>query len=367
MSDRVKDLSPQEDRLDTKAARSTSESAQLFAAAQDPNGRSQAAKSSGQSAEMLTDLARRLGADVPAAKAPADANGAARPASPVATGSPRQQPQDVPGAPPLTDDQKRGRLKDDAASLAERQQGIAAQAKALADGRLLDALRPGQEQITAKTSDLADDVGLLRTFADQLIPDASARQDANHAAHSLETAIQAQDQARAALAAEAPQPAEAQQRKSAAQLGAAAQALDQLGQKMSDLAKANPAAPPDEESTDLADSLDAADQAAQSQQARDAALAPNPSGDDPQDPQGQPSQSDKSLRGVGLLPVELLAGELRAGRITMTQWDKLPGELKNEILQGASDEGPEEYRSLIKRYFEEVARRGAAQSGAPGK
>jgi hypothetical protein len=34
-------------------------------------------------------------------------------------------------------------------------------------------------------------------------------------------------------------------------------------------------------------------------------------------------------------------------------------ELKNEILQSTADEGPEEYRALIKRYFEEVARRGA--------
>jgi hypothetical protein len=382
MSDRVRGLAPQEDRIDTKAARSTAESAQLVAAAQDANARSQAAQSTAQSAEVLTDLARRLGAEAPPASA--DGNAAARPNSPQATGSTRQRPQDTPGTPPLSDEAKREQLKDDAGALAARQQAIAAQAKDLADGRLMDALRPAQEQILGKTSDLADDVGLLRTFADQLIPDASARQDANHAARSIESAIAAQGQARSSLASKAAQPAEAQQRKSAAQLESAAGALDQLGRKMADLAKANPAASPDEESTDLADSLDAADQAAQSKEARDAALAakllaqlaktaaqqakamgvaPAPDGDDPEDPQGQPSHDSKGIRGVGLLPVELLVDEYRAGRISITQWDKLPGELKNEILQGAADEGPEEYRSLIKRYFEEVARRGAAQGG----
>ena len=40
------------------------------------------------------------------------------------------------------------------------------------------------------------------------------------------------------------------------------------------------------------------------------------------------------------------------------------GELKDDVLQASPDEGPEEYRSMIKRYFEEVSRRGGAEDAA---
>ena len=345
LTDRVQRAAPQEDRLDTKAARSTAASAEKFAAAQDANGRSQAARSSEQSAETLGELAKR-----------------------------------VKDAAAESEDANRQALARDTGNLAARQEAIAQQAKALAEGKLLDAVRPAQERVAGKTGDLADDVGLLRTFADQIIPDKAARQDANHAAHSIEQAVASQNQAKAALSAKSAPAAEAQQRKAAAQLGAAAEALDQLGKKMNDLARANPAQSPDEESGETVDAMEAADQAAKSQEARDAAMAAKllqqlakttaqaaaamglavPSEQSPdQDPSGQPSPNSRSLRGTGLVPVEMLTGELRATALGATEWGKLSGELKNEILQSTADEGPEEYRALIKRYFEEVARRGA--------
>lgn len=43
--------------------------------------------------------------------------------------------------------------------------------------------------------------------------------------------------------------------------------------------------------------------------------------------------------------------------INFEDWLKLPGNVRSEILQSASDEGPEEYREIIKRYFEELAKR----------
>ena len=41
-------------------------------------------------------------------------------------------------------------------------------------------------------------------------------------------------------------------------------------------------------------------------------------------------------------------------------WARLPGELRDEILQAAEAEGPEDYRQYIKMYFREVARRATA-------
>jgi len=46
----------------------------------------------------------------------------------------------------------------------------------------------------------------------------------------------------------------------------------------------------------------------------------------------------------------------------MVDWARLPGKLRDEILQGAADDSPEEYRELVKRYFQELAKRGSEQA-----
>ena len=45
----------------------------------------------------------------------------------------------------------------------------------------------------------------------------------------------------------------------------------------------------------------------------------------------------------------------------LKNWLNLNGDLKDEVLQAQSEEGPEEYRGLIKRYFNEVSRRGGEE------
>jgi hypothetical protein len=37
---------------------------------------------------------------------------------------------------------------------------------------------------------------------------------------------------------------------------------------------------------------------------------------------------------------------------------KLHGELKDDVLQSANNEGPEEYRPIIQKYFQEVSGHG---------
>jgi hypothetical protein len=56
--------------------------------------------------------------------------------------------------------------------------------------------------------------------------------------------------------------------------------------------------------------------------------------------------------------------ELRRLGIQRSDWFQLPGELRDEILQGAAVEGPEDYRNLIKRYFQDVASRQQQEAAA---
>jgi TRAP-type C4-dicarboxylate transport system substrate-binding protein len=51
--------------------------------------------------------------------------------------------------------------------------------------------------------------------------------------------------------------------------------------------------------------------------------------------------------------------------IKLSDWAKLPGELRNQILQAAEEGGPEEYRTLIKKYFQKVAQKGSAAEEQP--
>jgi acyl-CoA reductase-like NAD-dependent aldehyde dehydrogenase len=59
----------------------------------------------------------------------------------------------------------------------------------------------------------------------------------------------------------------------------------------------------------------------------------------------------------------MLAGEveqqLQKLGMTYSDWARLPGELRDQVLQAAADDVPEEYRRLVVRYFREISRRGA--------
>jgi hypothetical protein len=59
----------------------------------------------------------------------------------------------------------------------------------------------------------------------------------------------------------------------------------------------------------------------------------------------------------GELPISNARIKIDRLGISSDDWSRLPGQLRDEILQGAGAEGPQEYREYIKRYFREVARR----------
>jgi hypothetical protein len=44
--------------------------------------------------------------------------------------------------------------------------------------------------------------------------------------------------------------------------------------------------------------------------------------------------------------------------LKLQDWLRLHGEMKDDVLQAVNTEGPEEYRSIIQRYFHEVSGHG---------
>ena len=71
--------------------------------------------------------------------------------------------------------------------------------------------------------------------------------------------------------------------------------------------------------------------------------------------------------GAGPMMTDLSAAALAKLGISPADWARLPGKLRDQILQAARTDGPAEYRELIRRYFRELARRGAAGGGDGGR
>ncbi|HUS47390.1 MAG TPA: hypothetical protein VM098_04690 [Phycisphaerae bacterium] len=76
---------------------------------------------------------------------------------------------------------------------------------------------------------------------------------------------------------------------------------------------------------------------------------------------GQPGPSRGGPRGTGPQRVRLSGIQLRGIGNTHMNWERLPSELRNDILQGMAENAPQEYQVLIKRYFEALALRGGLQ------
>jgi hypothetical protein len=81
---------------------------------------------------------------------------------------------------------------------------------------------------------------------------------------------------------------------------------------------------------------------------------------------GQPGAQSSGKMGTGAQTTDPRVAKLKELGISLQDWARLPGDLQDEVLNAASDAGPEEYRGLIRRYFQELARRGAADKDASG-
>lgn len=112
----------------------------------------------------------------------------------------------------------------------------------------------------------------------------------------------------------------------------------------------------------LAQAAQAAAQQAGAQMAAQAMAQAQGQGQQQQQQPGQPNQGGQPTMGTGEQANDQVMAALQEMGISLSDWSRLPGQLKDEILQAANDRAPEEYRTLIKRYFQEMAKRGLASN-----
>lgn len=405
LADDVKETAPQEDRIDTQAARSSQEAADELGRREVAKAATKATDAGEKLGEMAQRLSRQAGrqpagrqgqqaqehqpAGQPGEKQPGQPSGqpSAQPSQPqvAAQGSTAQEPEQV-GGKRAAEAAKRASLADSAEDLGQRQRQLAREIKALAEGDATALMASRQANLGERTAELGKDVDRIQEHAEELIPDEAARREAASAARHLDRAEAAQQEAGKALEAGKASQALSPEAQSGQALASAAASLERLGRMLAEAAGRQHPPEAAEDSQDVADAYDSTDQAADTQQVSDAALAAEQLQALAQSamararalglPIGQmtpmsmaqmltrPSRNLDSRFGTGPQLTDLTAAKLEKLGISLSDWARLPGNLRDQVLQAAASQSPEEYRSLIRRYFREVARRGGGGGGA---
>ena len=400
LSDDVRQQAPQADRIDTQAARAAAEALRRLGGRQ----LAAAAESGRRAANLMNEMGRRLGRPEEGGGEESGQggeesgqggeesgqggdgqpgqgrSGQVRAATPSG-----QEPDQVAAEQAPTAAERRAELAEQAGDLAGRQQRVAEEAAALAGRQRGQLLASRQQRIGEGTADLQRGAELISDHIQDLLPDPTARQLAQQATGALQQAAAAQSSAERAMSAGQPGQSMQPQQGSAAGLGRAAGALRQLGQRLSEQARGAQQPPPEGEDAlpgELAEAYDAARSAAQSQQLSDAAMAARlmaqlaagtirramsmgvmpMAGWPNQSPEGMALSSNAR---VGAALPDLTATQLEKLGITLEDWARLPGQLRDQVLQSARLGGPEEYRGLIKRYFQAIARLSAEKESSP--
>ena len=280
-----------------------------------------------------------------------------------------------------------GELAQRATELARQQERVAQQAAALAEHQPDRPLAERQAEIADQTREVRDDAKLIAEHVENF-GDPAAQQLAQSASTALQQAQAAQRAAQQAMAVGQPGQSIPSQTVSQTALASAAQAMRALGQRMSTMAQQpatapSPALPGDVTPAQMAEAMQSVQGSADSGAPGDAARAAqmlsqmaqqaNPGQGEGQMAQGQPGQLapgapqgtpqaqpiHESQARVGQGQTDLTAAELQKLGLSADEWMRLPGHLRDQVLQAANQGGPEEYRVLIKRYFQAIARKGA--------
>jgi hypothetical protein len=372
LTDRFKVLSPQADHIDAQAAMAALEGSEQIKAGETVK----AAASAGIAAQKLGALVRRLSAENESRR---DTGGRFRrggkESNVAVRGSALQEPEQVLAELTGATRVKREFLVKDTEDLAARQRHLGSQMQAFAANLPKDVVADRQQDINERTVELANGVQLIREHAELLIRNPEGRKAARVAVSQIAKARRHQQRAQRMISIRAPGKAASPQRTAAAALEAAAKALERLGQLLSeeidDLEPTEPEA-------QLAAAFEAADRAARSEKlsdvdlaaqlldalARQAAAGAQRMGLSPWAADGileAMIAGMSSMFGTGAMATDLSEAQLKAMGITYLDWARLPGTLRDEILRGPERSGPEEYRQLIKRYFQEIARRGGME------
>ena len=416
LSDQAKATAPRADESDTKAAMAAKKASEKLDEGQPQEAVAPAQEAAKHLEKMAHDLGKEAGKEMIAQK-PDEAKSGDEPKKPDESGKPDDKkpeaknpgdnkPEDKKPDDKKPDDKKpdvtaqgsteqkpqqvdpdqkakdKAKLADKAADLAQRQKNVADEIQALSQKQPTEMAAAKQKELGDKSDKLADAVKLLQQHADELMEDPAAKQEANQAANEMAQATAHQKAAGKQLKGKDPQGAKPSQDTAAASLEKTAAGLERLGQKLAEAANKKPkpdaAALPDEASMDEA--YDETRKAAATEELTDAALAAKylaelakqaaenakAKGADPgamkngqpKNSQPKPSWAADSKFGAGLMAADLSPAELQAMGINLKDWARLPGHLKDEVLQAAEENVPEEYRQLVKHYFQEIARRG---------
>ncbi len=379
LAENVAPLGGQPSQLGEQAAHDAQAAAQQL-----PTDIGAAAESAGSAAEELGDLSENLGNQ-------AAQQAAGEPSSGEPSSGEPSSGQPSSGQPSAGE---AAQMAQQAGDLAERQEQLAAEMQALAQQSPQQALAAAQEGLADRTGALQEAAAALGERAEAMAPATAAA--AGEATEALGEAQQFAEQAAGELGqgsqpspSGSPEAAQSSQQSAAEALGEAAEALSGLGQALAQAAAGMPAPSAGEAAmgqpmaegysaaTEAAASQSApsAAQAAQalSQAARQAAAMAQAMGAQPgmgmgmaMQPGMMTARTRNSQFGIGAIRISLTAAKLQDLGIKLSDWARLPGELRNQILQAAEESGPEEYRALIKRYFQKVAKKGG-QRGEESK
>lgn len=253
------------------------------------------------------------------------------------------------------------------------------QSDSLAAGKVTEALAGQQGAVARGAQSLSQATELISQHARELLPDEATRRAADaaaqHGAQASQSAARAAGQlaqARAGASLAEPRKSQQQALQGFQQTG---KDLQELGRRLAEAAARNPQAPePPVSPDDLAAAFEAAQAAADTEALSSAEVAAKllaslsaaaagkarQMGLDPaQAAEASIPGLGTSAQGASAMPADVFAAQLKALGIDLADWTRLNGELRSEILQAAGQEGPPEYRELIKRYFQALSRRAA--------
>jgi hypothetical protein len=273
-----------------------------------------------------------------------------------------------------------------ARELEEQQEQLGKQIGALAADQPLDALQGQQEQVTREATELTQEAASIQAQAGEAMtqpqgarPAVAADQAAQAMQRAQQAAGKAGQQMQAATgqkSADGKSPSPQAMQQAAQQAGqnqqVAAQAMQQAAQSLRQAAQAAAAAPAQPDQSSLSEAQQSARGAAQSRESADAAEAAAQVAAAAQQAAGQaramginPRPSTlrtASSNGTGSKDMRTESEEIpsfaRRLGLRLQDWLKLHGELKDDVLQAINNEGPEEYRPIIQKYFREVSRHG---------
>jgi len=261
----------------------------------------------------------------------------------------------------------------------------------IAANQPLEALQTQQRFLGAEAQKMAQDTTGLHEQAQDILAQSPLSAQTAQAAHELTQAAKAATQAAKQMPEATGRDNEPGSSSSQAQQQAAnqtrqnqqsaAQSLQQASAKLQQAASATgspspaPAAPnqltPSEPESQaaIAQAYQAAKQASQNPQtaeadqaaaqvaqaARVAATAAQAKGANPHPATLQTASSNGGSAAQDSQSTEGVPSFARRMGLKLQDWLRLHGELKDDVLQAANNEGPEEYRPMIQRYFREVS------------